>query len=76
MKSTSQQSLLLHSSVASLQHLGSSVPQGAEFIFTYDNVVPSTDLNIADPNLAFVRDVCNSLISVCAGNAVISDYIA
>ena len=30
---------------------------GAEFIITYDNVIPFSNLNISDANLTFFRDV-------------------
>ena len=36
---------------------GQQCTLGAEFIITYDNIIPFTDLNIADPNLSFFRDV-------------------
>ena len=36
---------------------GQQCTPGAEFIITYDNVIPFADLNIADPDLTFFRDV-------------------
>ena len=36
---------------------GQQCTPGTEFIITYDNVIPFADLNIADPDLSFFRDV-------------------